>query len=189
MYSLGIVPAVQVIGFDHVVLRCADIEASLAFYCDELGLEPDRVDEWRRGEAFFPSARVDPTTLIDLFPIGDGPPRADVPNVDHICLVVQPVDLDALVERFPGARRATACTVRRGSRRASTYRIPTATPSSCGATDRGRVQMLLQERAALCDTFEKYGAKRRRSARAGSRSTSPPTWSRVRPAPTRPSVS
>jgi len=36
------VPAVQVIGFDHVVLRCADIEASLAFYCGELGLQPDR---------------------------------------------------------------------------------------------------------------------------------------------------
>ena len=99
-------PAVQVIGFDHVVLRCADIEKSLAFYCGELGLEPDRVEEWRRGEVFFPSARVDATTLIDLFPIGDGPPRPDVPNVDHICLVVQATDLDALAERFAGARRA-----------------------------------------------------------------------------------
>jgi catechol 2,3-dioxygenase-like lactoylglutathione lyase family enzyme len=100
------VPAVQVIGFDHVVVRCADIEKSLAFYCGELGLEPDRVDEWRRGEVFFPSARVNATTLIDLFPIGDGPPRAAVPNVDHFCLVIQPADLDALAERFPGARRA-----------------------------------------------------------------------------------
>ena len=99
-------PAVQVIGFDHVVLRCGDIEASIAFYCGELGLEPDRVDEWRRGEVFFPSARVDATTLIDLFPAGDEPPRAGVPNVDHICLVVEPADLDALAERFPGSRRA-----------------------------------------------------------------------------------
>ena len=99
-------PAVQVIGFDHVVVRCADIEKSLEFYCGELGLEPDRVDEWRRGEVFFPSARVNATTLIDLFPIGDGPPRPDVPNVDHFCLVIEPADLDALAERFPGARRA-----------------------------------------------------------------------------------
>ena len=99
-------PVVQVIGFDHVVLRCADVEASLAFYCDELGLAPDRVDAWRRGEVFFPSARVDATTLIDLFPVGDGPPRADVPNMDHICLVVAPADLDALAGRFPGSRRA-----------------------------------------------------------------------------------
>ena len=89
-----------------MVVRCADIEKSLAFYCGELGLAPDRVDEWRRGEVFFPSARVDAATLIDLFPVGDGPPRADVPNVDHICLVVEPVDLDGLAERFPGARRA-----------------------------------------------------------------------------------
>jgi catechol 2,3-dioxygenase-like lactoylglutathione lyase family enzyme len=100
------VPAVKVIGFDHVVLRCADIEASLAFYCGELGLEPDRVEEWRRGEVLFPSARVDASTLIDLFPIGEGPARAEVPNVDHICLVVEPVDLDALAERFPSGRRA-----------------------------------------------------------------------------------
>jgi catechol 2,3-dioxygenase-like lactoylglutathione lyase family enzyme len=100
------VPAVQVIGLDHVVLRCADIEVSLAFYCGELGLEPDRVDEWRRGDVFFPSVRVDTTTLIDLFPVGDGPPRADVPNVDHICLVVEAADLDALAARFPGSRRA-----------------------------------------------------------------------------------
>ncbi len=99
-------PAVRVIGFDHVVLRCADVEASIAFYCGELGLAPDRVEEWRRGEVFFPSARVDATTLIDLFPAGDGLPRADVPNVDHICLVVEPVDLDALAERFPEGRRA-----------------------------------------------------------------------------------
>ena len=99
-------PAVQVIGFDHVVVRCADIEKSLAFYCGELGLEPDRVDEWRRGEVFFPSARVNATTLIDLFPIGDGPPRALVPNMHHFCLVIQPADLDALAARFAGARRA-----------------------------------------------------------------------------------
>ena len=59
---------VEVVGLDHIVLRCADIEVSLAFYCVELGLTPDRVEEWRRGETFFPSARVDATTLIDLFP-------------------------------------------------------------------------------------------------------------------------
>jgi catechol 2,3-dioxygenase-like lactoylglutathione lyase family enzyme len=99
-------PAVEVIGFDHVVLRCADIEKSLAFYCGELGLEPDRVDEWRRGEVLFPSARVNAATLIDLFPIGDGPTPALVPNMHHFCLVIQPIDLDALAARFPGARRA-----------------------------------------------------------------------------------
>ncbi len=93
--------AVKVTGFDHIVLRCADVEASLAFYCDQLGLEPERVEEWRRGEVLFPSVRIDPATLIDLF----GAER-DGRNLDHFCLVIEPTDLDALAARFPGAVRA-----------------------------------------------------------------------------------
>ena len=102
-------PRVQVIGLDHVVLRCADIDASIAFYCDELGLAPDRVEEWRRGETFFPSVRIDGTTLIDLFP---APPDAPDPgagagrNMEHFCLVVEPADLDALAAHFPDSQRA-----------------------------------------------------------------------------------
>jgi catechol 2,3-dioxygenase-like lactoylglutathione lyase family enzyme len=99
---------VQVVGLDHVVLRCADIEASLAFYCDRLGLAPDRVAEWRRGEVFFPSARIDATTLIDLFPAppDHGPSDGRGHNVEHVCLVIQPADLDELAGQFPGSRRA-----------------------------------------------------------------------------------
>jgi catechol 2,3-dioxygenase-like lactoylglutathione lyase family enzyme len=95
------VPAVRVTGLDHIVLRCADVEASLAFYCGELGLEPERADEWRRGEVLFPSVRIDPTTVIDLF----AAPRGGE-NLDHFCLVIEPADLDALSARFPGSRRA-----------------------------------------------------------------------------------
>ena len=84
-------PAVRVVGFDHVVFNVADLERSISFYCDELGLEPARVDEWRRGEAPFPSVRVDATTIIDLVHA----PRAGE-NVNHICLVVAPADFDAL---------------------------------------------------------------------------------------------
>jgi catechol 2,3-dioxygenase-like lactoylglutathione lyase family enzyme len=84
-------PAVQVVGFDHVVLKVADLERSIRFYCDELGLEPARVDEWRRGEAPFPSVRVSETTIIDLVPA----PR-DGESVHHFCLVVAPADFDAL---------------------------------------------------------------------------------------------
>ena len=99
--SLRKVPAVKVTGFDHIVLRCADVEVSLAFYCDELGLEPERVEEWRRGEVLFPSVRIDPTTLIDLL----AAPR-DGKNLDHFCLVIESTDLDAIAARFPGAVRA-----------------------------------------------------------------------------------
>jgi catechol 2,3-dioxygenase-like lactoylglutathione lyase family enzyme len=75
--------------FDHVVLNVADVERSLAWYAGELGLAPLRVDEWRRGEAPFPSVRVSADTIIDIVQ-GD---RAGE-NVDHLCLVVGPVDLE-----------------------------------------------------------------------------------------------
>jgi catechol 2,3-dioxygenase-like lactoylglutathione lyase family enzyme len=82
---------VKAVGLDHVVLNVADVERSLAWYCDELGLSAERVDEWRRGEVLFPSVRIDETTIIDLL-------RTDRTgqNVDHVCLVVEPTDLDAL---------------------------------------------------------------------------------------------
>jgi catechol 2,3-dioxygenase-like lactoylglutathione lyase family enzyme len=81
----------RVTGLDHVVLNVADVERSLAFYRDELGLEPVRVEEWRRGEAPFPSVRVDAGTILDLL----AAPRTGV-NADHLCLVVEPVDLAAI---------------------------------------------------------------------------------------------
>jgi catechol 2,3-dioxygenase-like lactoylglutathione lyase family enzyme len=82
---------VRVTGLDHVVLNVADVERSLAFYCDELGLGPERVEEWRRGEILFPSVRVDAHTIIDLL----AAPRTGE-NADHLCLVVEPIDLAAL---------------------------------------------------------------------------------------------
>jgi len=83
--------SLRITGFDHVVLNVSDTEKSIAFYCAELGLAPVRVDEWRRGEVFFPSVRVNDTTIIDLLQI----PRTGE-NADHYCLVVEPMDLDAL---------------------------------------------------------------------------------------------
>ncbi len=82
---------VRVRGLDHVVLNCQDVDRSLRWYVEELGLQPVRVDEWRAGTAPFPSVRVDDATIIDLLAAD----RSGV-NVDHICLVVEPTDLDAL---------------------------------------------------------------------------------------------
>ena len=49
----------------------------------------------------FPSVRITPTTIIDLFEA----PR-DGQNLDHFCLVIEPADLDALATEFPDSRRA-----------------------------------------------------------------------------------
>jgi catechol 2,3-dioxygenase-like lactoylglutathione lyase family enzyme len=84
--------AVQVRGLDHIVLSCADVERSLAWYTECLGLAPERVDAWRKGEVPFPSVRVDADTIIDLFP-----GAADAGRLDHFCLVIEPTDLAALV--------------------------------------------------------------------------------------------
>ena len=87
-------PPVRVTTFDHLVIRCADVEETLAWYVGTLGLESDRVDDWRRGDAPFPSVRVDAHTIIDLIESGG----RDLENgrLDHICLVIDAVDLDEL---------------------------------------------------------------------------------------------
>ncbi len=91
---------IEVIEFDHLVLNCANIQKSLEFYVDTLGMEPVRVDEWRAGETPFPSARVSPDTIIDFFEV---PPEGN--NVDHICLVIANTDLDAVAAGFDESRR------------------------------------------------------------------------------------
>ena len=52
---------------DHIVLNVTDVERSLAWYTGLLGLEGDRVDEWRAGEVPFPSVRVSEGCIFDLF--------------------------------------------------------------------------------------------------------------------------
>jgi catechol 2,3-dioxygenase-like lactoylglutathione lyase family enzyme len=75
---------------DHIVLNVADVEVSLRFYAEVLGLEPERLDAFHRGEAPFPSVRVNDGFIIDLFPTGDSSESDGnwVENMDHFCLVV-----------------------------------------------------------------------------------------------------
>jgi catechol 2,3-dioxygenase-like lactoylglutathione lyase family enzyme len=86
---------VQVTGFDHLVMRVQDVERSLAFYLGPLGLAPVRVEQWRRGEVAFPSVRINAETIIDI--IKAPADHAGRENVDHLCLVVEPTDWDAVI--------------------------------------------------------------------------------------------
>jgi catechol 2,3-dioxygenase-like lactoylglutathione lyase family enzyme len=80
-------------GIDHVVLIVRDVERSAAWYRDKLGLEPARLEEFRRGETPFASMRISAGQVIDLLP---GEPSGK--NIDHVALVLDPsVDLDQLV--------------------------------------------------------------------------------------------
>lgn len=82
----------RVKAFDHLVLNVTDVERSLEFYCGLLGLEPVRVEQWRAGQVGFPSVRVTADTIIDLV----RRPRGES-NVDHLCLVVDPLDWHAVI--------------------------------------------------------------------------------------------
>ena len=81
----------RVTGFDHIVLLSSDVERTVAWFHDHLGLAVERLDQWRAGEAGFPSLRLSETSIIDVL-AGDRTGR----NVDHVALVVEDVDLDEL---------------------------------------------------------------------------------------------
>ena len=94
-------PLVTITEMDHIVLRVGDVEESLRFYSDVLGLEVERVEQWRAGEVRFPSVRLNADTIIDLFasdqePIG----KEGAKNQDHYCMVIEPTDMEALKAQF-----------------------------------------------------------------------------------------
>ncbi len=81
----------RVRGLDHIVLMVESIDKSMAWYTAVLGAEPERVDEWRRGEASFPSLRLNADTVIDIVE-----EERTGENVKHICLVVEDANLHDL---------------------------------------------------------------------------------------------
>ena len=90
----------RIAGLDHVVLRCARFEATLAFYVDVLGCTPERalpdlgLHQLRAGGA-----------LIDLVPVGSrlggtAPPDVERANMAHFCLRIDRPDWDALARHL-----------------------------------------------------------------------------------------
>src|SRR3954454_392348 len=67
---------VKVTGFDHLVFVVADVERALEWYCGVLGLEGVRFDEWRAGQAPFPSVRISEGAIIDFVGRGGEGPAA-----------------------------------------------------------------------------------------------------------------
>jgi len=103
----------RIVAIDHIVLNVADVERSLAFYSQTLGLPAERVEAWRRGELRFPSVRVSEGTIIDLVKASERA-HEDALNLAHFCLVTDAEDLAAVaqeltsagitIERGPGMR-------------------------------------------------------------------------------------
>jgi len=87
---------------DHIVLNVGDVERSLKFYTEVLGLQGERVDEFRAGKVGFPSVRINAQTIIDLFPRTAGAAKEGAgkinANLNHFCLVVGPEDFSGIVD-------------------------------------------------------------------------------------------
>jgi catechol 2,3-dioxygenase-like lactoylglutathione lyase family enzyme len=105
--------SIRITGFDHLVLRCADVEKTLAWYVDTLGMSPVRVEEWRQGAVPFPSVRASADTIIDLIPAAGAVTER---NVDHFCLVADRATVDAIAADPDTFRIHEAPSVRFGAR-------------------------------------------------------------------------
>jgi catechol 2,3-dioxygenase-like lactoylglutathione lyase family enzyme len=81
---------IHVVDLDHIVLRVRDIDRSIAFYRDLLGLPIECLDEYRAGTRPFPSARVG-GQLIDLVldPAYDPDEGRRAGGLMHFCLRVR----------------------------------------------------------------------------------------------------
>ena len=92
---------VKITEMDHIVLRNRDVEVSLKFYTEVLGMKAERVEQWRAGEIRFPSARINADTIIDFFGSDQEPIAKDgVKNQDHFCMVIEPTDMEELKAKF-----------------------------------------------------------------------------------------
>ena len=93
---------IKIIELDHIVLNVGDIDRSLTFYTEVLGLKGERIDEFRAGKVSFPSVRINDATIIDLFPTKDGAAKLASEKVDgnlnHFCLVVGTEDFSGIVQ-------------------------------------------------------------------------------------------
>ena len=84
---------------DHVVFNVADPERSVAFYAGVLGLQAERLDEYRAGRAPFPSIRINRETIVDFFPPEYHGVEPGGNNVNHIALTLKnaPHEIEAFL--------------------------------------------------------------------------------------------
>ncbi len=95
-------PNFKIVEMDHIVLNVSDIERSIGFYTQTLGLQGERLEEFRAGKVGFPSVRINDHTLIDLVQVE---PKAGsgMKNLDHFCLVSEATDLALLANDLRAA--------------------------------------------------------------------------------------
>jgi catechol 2,3-dioxygenase-like lactoylglutathione lyase family enzyme len=89
----------KVVGADHTNFRVRDLDASLGFYKDVLGLEPFGLEEYHRGERPIVSLRVTEQFILHLTPDPEFE-RGPTGGYDHLALVVEDAKPDELAEHL-----------------------------------------------------------------------------------------
>ena len=84
---------------DHTNWRVRDLDASLSFYRDVLGLEPFGLEEYHRGERPLVSLRITEDFILHLTPDPEFE-RVPTGGYDHLALVVEGAEPDELVEHL-----------------------------------------------------------------------------------------
>ena len=87
---------------DHTNWRVKDLERSLRFYRDVLGLEPFGLKEYHRGERPIVSLRVTPTFILHLRP-DPGYEPTPTGGYDHLALVVEEIEPETLARHLEEA--------------------------------------------------------------------------------------
>ena len=93
----------RITAMDHIVLNVEDMDTILGFYTNVLGLEPERLEEFRQGKVGFPSVRINADTVIDLFPLKEPVPASAVPlrtDLNHFCLVLGKQDMPGFIDHL-----------------------------------------------------------------------------------------
>jgi catechol 2,3-dioxygenase-like lactoylglutathione lyase family enzyme len=82
-------PAIRATALDHFVLRVRNLDDSLVFYRDTLGLAVESLDEYRAGARPFVSVRIG-GQLVDLVPDPNYDPQAAFQTTGflHLCVRV-----------------------------------------------------------------------------------------------------
>ncbi|MCG8530879.1 MAG: VOC family protein [Desulfovibrionales bacterium] len=94
----------MIIEMDHLTLNVESPDRCMEFYTKVIGLVPENYDAWKKGDAKFPSVRINSNNMIHFFPpqmwedLGDlicSPGKAN-----HMCLAFEQHEWKALLERL-----------------------------------------------------------------------------------------
>ncbi len=91
---------------DHIVLNVEDDERMIEFYSKALMLETERLEEYKQGRVPFPSVRLNPDTVIDLFPKklwqATDADEEGRKHLNHFCISLSKKEWDGLFDRLKG---------------------------------------------------------------------------------------